>query len=37
MDIKEPVILISVNRINEPHIRPEKLYEITQGDWVLGE
>jgi len=37
MDIKENVILFSVNKTYEPNISSEKLYEITRGDWVLGE
>ncbi len=37
MVIQEPVILFSVNKTYEPTISPEKLYEITRGDWVLGE
>ena len=37
MNIQEPVILFSVNKTYEPIISPDKLYEITRGDWVLGE
>lgn len=37
MNIQEPVILISVSKTYEPNISSEKLYEITRGDWVIGE
>lgn len=35
--ITEPVLLIIVNRLFERHISSERLYEITRGNWVLGE
>jgi hypothetical protein len=36
LEIKEPVILIIVNRLYERNISPERLYEITRWDWVVG-
>jgi len=35
--ITEPALLIIVNRLFERNIGPEQLYEITRGNWVLGE
>lgn len=35
--ITEPALLIIVNRLFERNIGPERLYEITRGNWVLGE
>jgi hypothetical protein len=35
--IKEPALLIIVNRLFERNISPERLYEVTRGNWVLGE
>jgi len=35
--IGEPAILIIVNKLFERNISPEKLYEITRGNWVIGE
>jgi uncharacterized protein len=34
--IKEPSLLIIVNRLFERNIAPDRLYEITRGNWVLG-
>jgi hypothetical protein len=36
-EIVEPAILITVNRLYKPDIRPEMLYEITRGIWRIGE
>jgi uncharacterized protein len=35
--ISEPVILVIVNKLYERNISPEQLYEITRGNWVIGE
>jgi hypothetical protein len=35
--ISEPAVLIIINKLWERNISPEKLYEITNGDWVMGE
>jgi uncharacterized protein len=35
--ITEPVILIIVNKLFERNITPDRLYEITRGNWVVGE
>ncbi|MBI3732599.1 MAG: hypothetical protein HY259_03965 [Chloroflexi bacterium] len=35
--IAEPALLIIVNKLFEHNISPERLYEITCGNWVLGE
>ncbi len=35
--IVEPSLLIIVNRLLERNISAERLYEITRGNWVLGE
>lgn len=37
IEIKEPAILIIVNQLFERGISDEKLYEITRGDWIVGE
>lgn len=37
IDIQEPAILIKVNRLFERGISDERLYEITRGNWVIGE
>lgn len=37
IDIKEPVILVTVRQLFERGINDDRLYEITRGDWVLGE
>lgn len=37
VQITEPSLLITVNRLYERNIAPERLYEITRGNWVLGE
>jgi hypothetical protein len=34
--ISEPVLLITVNRLYQNEMSPEKLYEITRGNWVIG-
>ncbi len=34
--IREPALLIIVNRLWERNISPERLYEITRGNWVVG-
>ena len=35
--IAEPVILITVNRLFRRGMNDEELYEITRGNWVVGE
>jgi hypothetical protein len=35
--ISESALLIIVNRLFERNISPDRLYEITRGNWVLGE
>ena len=35
--IQEPVVLIIVNKLWGRNITPDNLYEITRGDWVMGE
>ncbi|AQX72728.1 LEM-3-like GIY-YIG domain-containing protein [Dehalococcoides mccartyi] len=37
VEIKEAVLLIIPNKLFERNITPEKLYEITRGNWVVGE
>lgn len=37
IEIAEPVILITVNRLYKRNMNEDKLYEITRGDWVVGE
>ncbi|MBI9045396.1 MAG: hypothetical protein JEZ06_12975 [Anaerolineaceae bacterium] len=37
IEIIEPVILIIANRLFERGMSDERLYEITRGNWVLGE
>ncbi len=37
IEIKEAVILIIPNKFFERNITPERLYEITRGNWVMGE
>jgi hypothetical protein len=37
IEIAEPSILIIVNRLFERGISDDKLYEITRGNWVVGE
>lgn len=37
IEIAEPVILVIVNKLFERNIGPEDLYEITRGNWVVGE
>ncbi|MFH1891089.1 MAG: hypothetical protein ABIK83_00225 [Candidatus Zixiibacteriota bacterium] len=34
--IKEPAILIIVNKLFKRNISPARLYEITRGNWVVG-
>ena len=36
VSIAEPVILFIVNELYERNISPERLYEITRGNWVVG-
>jgi len=36
-EIKESALLIIPNKLFEPNITPEELYEITRGNWVVGE
>ena len=36
ISITEPAILIIVNKLFERNISPERLYEITRGNWVVG-
>lgn len=36
VEILEPVILITVNRLYRRGMNPDELYEITRGDWVIG-
>jgi uncharacterized protein len=36
VSITEPVILIIVNKLFERNISPERLYEITRGNWGWG-
>lgn len=35
-EIKEPVILITLNRLYRRGMSSEELYEITRGKWVIG-
>lgn len=35
--ISEPVILITVNRLFRRHMNEAEIYEITRGNWVVGE
>jgi uncharacterized protein len=35
--IKEPVLLVIPNRLFHKNISKEQLYEITRGNWVVGE
>lgn len=37
IDISEPAILIFVNQLYKRGIDNERLYEITRGNWVMGE
>lgn len=37
VEIVEPALLVIINRLFERNISPERLYEITRGNWVLGE
>lgn len=34
--VAEPALLIIVNRLFERNVSPDRLYEITRGNWVLG-
>jgi len=36
LNITEPVILITVNRLYQKGMSDEKIFEITRGDWVIG-
>ncbi len=35
--ITEPVILVTVNRLFERNMNEDEIFEITRGDWVVGE
>ena len=37
IEIKEPALLITVNRLFERGMSADQLYEITRGNWVLSE
>lgn len=37
IDIKEPAMIITVNQLFERGISADRLYEITRGNWVVGE
>ncbi len=37
VEIKEPAILLTINRLFKPNISPAELYEVTRGNWVLSE
>ncbi len=37
VNIVEPVILITVNRLYQRGISAESLYEVTRGNWVIGQ
>ncbi len=37
IQITEPAILITINQLFERGVSDERLYEITRGDWVVGE
>jgi hypothetical protein len=37
IEIAEPVILITVNRLFRRNMNGDDLYEITRGNWVVGE
>lgn len=37
IEITEPAILITVNQLFERGIDDERLYEVTRGNWVVGE
>ncbi len=36
IEILEPAILIIINRLFERNIAPDRLYEVTRGNWVVG-
>ena len=36
IDIVEPVVLITVNRLYKRNMNEDELYEITRGNWVTG-
>jgi len=36
VEIKEPSILITVNRLYRPGMNSDEVYEITRGNWVIG-
>ncbi|MCE7983039.1 MAG: hypothetical protein DYG89_17785 [Caldilinea sp. CFX5] len=35
--IHEPVILITINRLYRRGMSAEELYEVTRGNWVIGQ
>jgi hypothetical protein len=37
IEIVEPVVLITVNRLYRRNMNEDELYEITRGNWVTGE
>lgn len=37
VEILEPVILVTVNRLFRRNMNDAEVYEITRGDWVVGE
>lgn len=37
IEIAEPVILVTVNRLFRRNMTDEEIYEITRGNWVVGE
>ena len=37
IEIVEPVILITVNRLFKRNMSADEIYEITRGNWVVGE
>ena len=37
IEIVEPAILVTVDRLFRPDMSTDELYEITRGDWLIGE
>jgi uncharacterized protein len=37
IEIVEPAILVTVDRRHRPDMSEDELYEITRGDWVIGD
>ena len=35
--ITEPALLIIINQLYKSNISPQRLYEVTRGNWSLGE